>query len=311
MGNDSTAVMQNNKVAKAVSKTYQIPDTRVVNLSNEKDFYVSTANCALYIPSKVYGYIWQDDNYNGIREANETQNVETHIYLRRTTKSKFADADEQGTNISGHLLYKSYNVFGELIGNGDLNTATDGYYEYNCLEPGIYYVVFDNTYDCYGQTLINQGNDDTLDSEAQPNISLDRSHMYCAWIGDIELPVNTKTEYNVLSKHNDAGFIRLLTSFDLKKVEDLSGIPFENVKFDYEIYSKAENFGKSVFPDDRHQGAPQIYEGAEDSGKSVFSDDSNELYTTASIETFAQAEHLITDKDGLIHFTNQDIATYH
>lgn len=311
MGNDSTAVMQNNKVAKAVSKTYQIPDTRVVNLSNEKDFYVSTANCALYIPSKVYGYIWHDDNYNGIREANETQNVETHIYLRRTTKSKFADADEQGTNISGHLLYKSYNVFGELIGNGDLNTATDGYYEYNCLEPGIYYVVFDNTYDCYGQTLINQGNDDTLDSEAQPNISLDRSHMYCAWIGDIELPVNTKTEYNVLSKHNDAGFIRLLTSFDLKKVEDLSGIPFENVKFDYEIYSKAENFGKSVFPDDRHQGAPQIYEGAEDSGKSVFSDDSNELYTTASIETFAQAEHLITDKDGLIHFTNQDIATYH
>lgn len=311
MGNDSTAVMQNNKVAKAVSKTYQIPDTRVVNLSNEKDFYVSTANCALYIPSKVYGYIWQDDNYNGIREANETQNVETHIYLRRTTKSKFADADEQGTNISGHLLYKSYNVFGELIGNGDLNTATDGYYEYNCLEPGIYYVVFDNTYDCYGQTLINQGNDDTLDSEAQPNISLDRSHMYCAWIGDIELPVNTKTEYNVLSKHNDAGFIRLLTSFDLKKVEDLSGIPFENVKFDYEIYSKAENFGKSVFPDDHHQGAHQIYEGAEDSGKSVFSDDSNELYTTASIETFAQAEHLITDKDGLIHFTNQDIATYH
>lgn len=311
MGNDSTAVIQNNKVAKAVSKTYQIPDTRVVNLSNEKDFYVSTANCALYIPSKVYGYIWQDDNYNGIREANETQNVETHIYLRRTTKSKFADADEQGTNISGHLLYKSYNVFGELIGNGDLNTATDGYYEYNCLEPGIYYVVFDNTYDCYGQTLINQGNDDTLDSEAQPNISLDRSHMYCAWIGDIELPVNTKTEYNVLSKHNDAGFIRLLTSFDLKKVEDLSGIPFENVKFDYEIYSKAENFGKSVFPDGRHQGASQIYEGAEDSGKSVFSDDSNELYTTASIETFAQAEHLITDKDGLIHFTNQDIATYH
>lgn len=311
MGNDSTAVIQNNKVAKAVSKTYQIPDTRVVNLSNEKDFYVSTANCALYIPSKVYGYIWQDDNYNGIREANETQNVETHIYLRRTTKSKFADADEQGTNISGHLLYKSYNVFGELIGNGDLNTATDGYYEYNCLEPGIYYVVFDNTYDCYGQTLINQGNDDTLDSEAQPNISLDRSHMYCAWIGDIELPVNTKTEYNVLSKHNDAGFIRLLTSFDLKKVEDLSGIPFENVKFDYEIYSKAENFGKSVFPDGRHQGVPQIYEGAEDSGKSVFSDDSNELYTTASIETFAQAEHLITDKDGLIHFTNQDIATYH
>lgn len=311
MGNDSTAVMQNNKVAKTVSKTYQIPDTRVVNLSNEKDFYVSTANCALYIPSKVYGYIWQDDNYNGIREANETQNVETHIYLRRTTKSKFADADEQGTNISGHLLYKSYNVFGELIGNGDLNTATDGYYEYNCLEPGIYYVVFDNTYDCYGQTLINQGNDDTLDSEAQPNISLDRSHMYCAWIGDIELPVNTKTEYNVLSKHNDAGFIRLLTSFDLKKVEELSGIPFENVKFDYEIYSKAENFGKSVFPDGRHQGVPQIYEGAEDSGKSVFSDDSNELYTTASIETFAQAEHLITDKDGLIHFTNQDIATYH
>lgn len=311
MGNDSTAVMQNNKVAKAVSKTYQIPDTRVVNLSNEKNFYVSTANCALYIPSKVYGYIWQDDNYNGIRETNETENVKTHIYLRRTTKSQFADADEQGTNISGHLLYKSYNVFGELIGNGDLNTATDGYYEYNCLEPGIYYVVFDNTYDCYGQTLINQGNDDTLDSEAQPNISLDRSHMYCAWIGDIELPVNTKTEYNVLSKHNDAGFIRLLTSFDLKKVEDLSGIPFENVKFDYEIYSKAENFGKSVFPDDRHQGAPQIYEGAEDSGKSVFSDDSNELYTTASIETFAQAEHLITDKDGLIHFTNQDIATYH
>lgn len=288
MGNDSTAVMQNNKVAKAVSKTYQIPDTRVVNLSNEKDFYVSTANCALYIPSKVYGYIWQDDNYNGIREANETQNVETHIYLRRTTKSKFADADEQGTNISGHLLYKSYNVFGELVGNGDLNTAADGYYEYDYLEPGIYYVVFDNTYDYYGQTLINQGNDDTLDSETQPNISLDRSHMYCAWIGDIELPVNTKTEYNVLSKHNDAGFIRLLTDFDLKKIEDLSGIPFENVKFDYEIYEKADDSGKSVFP--------------------------NGPYTTVPVkpgDTSIKTEHLTTDKNGLIYFTNQDIATYH
>lgn len=288
MGNDSTAVMQNNKVAKAVSKTYQIPDTRVVNLSNEKDFYVSTANCALYIPSKVYGYIWQDDNYNGIRETNETENVKTHIYLRRTTKSQFADADEQGTNISGHLLYKSYNIFGELVGNGDLNTAADGYYEYDYLEPGIYYVVFDNTYDYYGQTLINQGNDDTLDSETQPNISLDRSHMYCAWIGDIELPVNTKTEYNVLSKHNDAGFIRLLTSFDLKKVEDLSGIPFENVKFDYEIYEKADDSGKSVFP--------------------------NGPYTTVPVkpgDTSIKTERLTTDKNGLIYFTNQDIATYH
>lgn len=288
MGNDSTAVMQNNKVAKAVSKTYQIPDTRVVALNNEKDFYVSTANCAMYIPSKVYGYIWQDDNYNGIRETNETENVKTHIYLRRTTKSQFADADEQGTNISGHLLYKSYNVFGELVGNGDLNTVADGYYEYDYLEPGIYYVVFDNTYDYYGQTLINQGNDDTLDSEAQPNISLDRSHMYCAWIGDIELPVNTKTEYNVLSKHNDAGFIRLLTDFDLKKIEDLSGIPFENVKFDYEIYEKAADSGKSVFP--------------------------NGPYTTVPVkpgDTSIKTKHLTTDKNGLIHFTNQDIATYH
>lgn len=288
MGNDSTAVMQNNKVAKAVSKTYQIPDTRVVALNNEKDFYVSTANCAMYIPSKVYGYIWQDDNYNGIRETNETENVKTHIYLRRTTKSQFADADEQGTNISGHLLYKSYNVFGELIGNGDLNTAADGYYEYDYLEPGIYYVVFDNTYDYYGQTLINQGNDDTLDSETQPNISLDRSHMYCAWIGDIELPVNTKTEYNVLSKHNDAGFIRLLTDFDLKKIEDLSGIPFKNVKFDYEIYEKAADSGKSVFP--------------------------NGPYTTVPVkpgDTSIKTEHLTTNKNGLIHFTNQDIATYH
>lgn len=288
MGNDSTAVMQNNKVAKTVSKTYQIPDTRVVALNNEKDFYVSTANCAMYIPSKVYGYIWQDDNYNGIRETNETENVKTHIYLRRTTKSQFADADEQGTNISGHLLYKSYNVFGELVGNGDLNTAADGYYEYDYLEPGIYYVVFDNTYDYYGQTLINQGNDDTLDSEAQPNISLDRSHMYCAWIGDIELPVNTKTEYNVLSKHNDAGFIRLLTDFDLKKIEDLSGIPLKNVKFDYEIYEKAADSGKSVFP--------------------------NGPYTTVPVkpgDTSIKTEHLTTDKNGLIHFTNQDIATYH
>lgn len=288
MGNDATAVMQNNKVAKAVSKTYQIPDTRVVALNNEKDFYVSTANCAMYIPSKVYGYIWQDDNYNGIRETNETENVKTHIYLRRTTKSQFADADEQGTNISGHLLYKSYNVFGELVGNGDLNTAADGYYEYDYLEPGIYYVVFDNTYDYYGQTLINQGNDDTLDSEAQPNISLDRSHMYCAWIGNIELPVNTKTEYNVLSKHNDAGFIRLLTDFDLKKIEDLSGIPFKNVKFDYEIYEKAADSGKSVF-----QNGP---------------------YTTVPVkpgDASIQTEHLTTDKNGLIHFTNQDIATYH
>lgn len=288
MGNDSTAVMQNNKVAKAVSKTYQIPDTRVVALNNEKDFYVSTANCAMYIPSKVYGYIWQDDNYNGIRETNETENVKTHIYLRRTTKSQFADADEQGTNVSGHLLYKSYNVFGELVGNGDLNTAADGYYEYDYLEPGIYYVVFDNTYDYYGQTLINQGNDDTLDSEAQPNISLDRSHMYCAWIGDIELPVNTKTEYNVLSKHNDTGFIRLLTDFDLKKIEDLSGIPFKNVKFDYEIYEKAADSGKSVF-----QNGP---------------------YTTVPVkpgDASIQTEHLTTDENGLIHFTNQDIATYH
>ena len=288
MGNDSTAVMQNNKVAKAVSKTYQIPDTRVVALNNEKDFYVSTANCAMYIPSKVYGYIWQDDNYNGIRETNETENVKTHIYLRRTTKSQFADADEQGTNVSGHLLYKSYNVFGELVGNGDLNTAADGYYEYNYLEPGIYYVVFDNTYDYYGQTLINQGNDDTLDSEAQPNISLDRSHIYCAWIGNIELPVNTKTEYNVLSKHNDAGFIRLLTDFDLKKIEDLSEIPFKNVKFDYEIYEKAADSGKSVF-----QNGP---------------------YTTVPVkpgDASIQTEHLTTDENGLIHFTNQDIATYH
>lgn len=288
MGNDSTAVMQNNKVAKAVSKTYQIPDTRVVALNNEKDFYVSTANCAMYIPSKVYGYIWQDDNYNGIRETNETENVKTHIYLRRTTKSQFADADEQGTNVSGHLLYKSYNVFGELVGNGDLNTAADGYYEYNYLEPGIYYVVFDNTYDYYGQTLINQGNDDTRDSEAQPNISLDRSHMYCAWIGNIELPVNTKTEYNVLSKHNDAGFIRLLTDFDLKKIEDLSEIPFKNVKFDYEIYEKAADSGKSVF-----QNGP---------------------YTTVPVkpgDASIQTEHLTTDENGLIHFTNQDIATYH
>lgn len=92
----------------------------------------------------------------------------------------------------------------------------------------------------------------------------------------------------MLSKHNDAGFIRLLTNFDLKKIEDLSGIPFKNVKFDYEIYEKAADSGKSVF-----QNGP---------------------YTTVPVkpgDASIQTEHLTTDKNGLIHFTNQDIATYH
>ena len=58
-------------------------------------------------------------------------------------------------------------------------------------------------------------------------------------------------------KHNDAGFIRLLTDFDLKKNRRLVRDSVQrDVKFDYEIYEKADDSGKSVFPNGPYTTVP-------------------------------------------------------
>ena len=108
---------------------------------------------------------WLDDNANGIREDGEKLLKGVTVTLYRTKESKYVPAGSSAAFGIGNnrIVYPSLDVFVKPV----RSTATDenGYYHFDNLEDGPYLVEFGNI-DKYYLTVIDAGNDDTIDSDA-------------------------------------------------------------------------------------------------------------------------------------------------
>ncbi|MEF3273474.1 MAG: carboxypeptidase regulatory-like domain-containing protein, partial [Chloroflexus sp.] len=92
-------------------------------------------------PASLGNYVWFDANVNGIQDAGETGVAGVRVRLFRLDSS----TPVQTTT-----------------------TDSNGFYQFDNLLPGEYYVVFDNLPANRSFTRPNQGSDDSLDSDASP-----------------------------------------------------------------------------------------------------------------------------------------------
>ncbi|MFN8303092.1 MAG: SdrD B-like domain-containing protein [Saprospiraceae bacterium] len=94
-------------------------------------------------PASIGDYVWKDLNANGIQETGEPGIENALVTLTGT--------DGQGNPVT-------------------LTTLTDanGYYLFDNLHPGMYKLTFATPAGCDAATYVNQGADDTIDSDADP-----------------------------------------------------------------------------------------------------------------------------------------------
>jgi len=106
---------------------------------------ITDIDAGIYKLSKIGDFVWWDDNQDGIQDPGETGiNGVTVKLLQNNTVI-------QTTTTANHPV-----------------TSEPGYYEFDGLEPGDYQVMF-NTTTGYDFTVKDAGNDDSVDSDADPN----------------------------------------------------------------------------------------------------------------------------------------------
>jgi len=106
-----------------------------------------TIDFGFFAPAQLGDVVWYDDNHNGIQDNNESGVEGVKVYL----------LDSNGSNI--------LNSDGESI---SAVTDENGTYLFVNLLAGSYSVAFDlaTLPDGYGVTLVDEGDDDTIDSDA-------------------------------------------------------------------------------------------------------------------------------------------------
>ncbi len=104
-----------------------------------------TWDAGLYRPAAIGNFVWEDVNGNGIQDAGEPgiADVTVHLY-GAGPDGTFGTADDTSATTT---------------------TGTGGVYEFTNLPPGTYYLEFEPP-SGYAITLKDQGNDDTVDSDA-------------------------------------------------------------------------------------------------------------------------------------------------
>ncbi|MBK9510094.1 MAG: carboxypeptidase regulatory-like domain-containing protein [Cytophagaceae bacterium] len=100
----------------------------------------STIDAGFYQPAKIGDFVFVDKNANGIQDVGETGIPNITVTLNGT--------DSQGNPVTASV-----------------QTGTDGKYEFSGLKPGDYSVTFTKP-SGYTPTDVNQGTDDTKDSDA-------------------------------------------------------------------------------------------------------------------------------------------------
>ncbi|MCD7814458.1 MAG: Cna B-type domain-containing protein [Lachnospiraceae bacterium] len=153
----------------------------------------------------ISGLAWLDADGDGIREDAEARLEGISVSLYRTSVSGYAADAETAVSVNNIPLYAAYDVFGNALKT--VLTDAEGSYRFPNLEAGTYYVVFTGT-EAYGLTLLNSGNDDTVDSDAIGTLAGEELLLENAWIGELSLPaLEEMYAYLCESGNHDAGFV--------------------------------------------------------------------------------------------------------
>ncbi|MCB9296611.1 MAG: carboxypeptidase regulatory-like domain-containing protein [Lewinellaceae bacterium] len=124
--------------------------TITVNSGDNDD----TNDAGYYEPASLGDYVWLDTNANGIQDDGPTG-------IAGVTVNLYADANQDGVP-DGPAL-------------GTTTTDPSGFYQFTGLAPGDYVVEFINPGGGLLPSPQDQGGDDTIDSDADPNTGLSHS----------------------------------------------------------------------------------------------------------------------------------------
>ncbi|MCP4030961.1 MAG: hypothetical protein GY734_06920, partial [Herbaspirillum sp.] len=126
-----------------------------------------------YHLASIGNYVWNDVNADGIQESGESGINDVTVMLYRDT-----DGDGIAEPDSDDGRYAA------ITQTGDDGTGNQGYYSFNDLTPGSYFMVFIKP-DGYSFTQQDQGSDDGVDSDVNPNLSRTSVTVLEAWENDL------------------------------------------------------------------------------------------------------------------------------
>ena len=140
------------------------------------------------VPVAITGTIWYDNNGNGQMDSSEekAQNVTVNLY-RQLTNSTTEHITLENIN-----LERVYNSKEELVST--YVTGSNGYFEFNNLPAGKYYVVATNIDGDYNVTKQKaSGTDNALNSKAEESMPAGQT----AWIREIEVGTSSVPYQNI------------------------------------------------------------------------------------------------------------------
>ena len=154
------------------------------------------------------GMTWIDKDQNGMSSGAETKLNGITVTLMKL---------KAGGNPEDREDYEVYEEDGKAavvrtgeemnLSDGEIHAYTDGYYRFEGLPAGIFGVLFtDGTFSLYGYqgTAVDQGEDDTIDSDAVPEY--EGQNLKHAFITNIEMPEKEQMKTAMYSsKYHDFG----------------------------------------------------------------------------------------------------------
>lgn len=140
---------------------------RTQNIDVTLNLNLQDVDLGLFRKSTIGNYVWMDDNRDGIQDLNEP-----------------------GINDVTVLVFRSNGtMFGEIKTRYNPDTGLDGFYEFNDLVPGDYYIKFEPNSGII-PTLPNIGNDDGLDSDITGANGLNTTDLFNIISGTFKLDLD-------------------------------------------------------------------------------------------------------------------------
>ncbi|MCP4339393.1 MAG: hypothetical protein GY799_11020, partial [Desulfobulbaceae bacterium] len=145
--------------------------TQVTSLSaGENDL---TWDAGYYRPASIGDYVWSDVNADGIQESDENG-------INNVTVMLYRDADGDGIAEPD----SDDGGYAAITQTGDDSAGDPGYYSFTDLIPGSYFMVFIKPAG-YSFTQQDQGSDDGVDSDVDPDLSRTSVTVVEAWENDL------------------------------------------------------------------------------------------------------------------------------
>jgi protocatechuate 3,4-dioxygenase beta subunit len=161
MDNDDNGTLQASGAVQSLPVTLSLngePDTSV---DGDDNYGNQTVDFGFFIPASLGNYVWEDTTTNGIQEAGEPGVPNITVTLH--------DSNTNAVVVT-------------------TTTDANGYYLFENLAPGSYYLIFSDLPSGYDFVTPDMGGDNALDSDADPNTG--RTGNYTLVAGQSDLTVD-------------------------------------------------------------------------------------------------------------------------